>query len=118
MSAVVQTVVAYQDAWTSRNYDKARQFVADDVVFRSSGGQYITGIDAFFAMLSAFGERIKPTWENVAILEDVHGVLVIYKLFTAAGSPAFCADYFVVRDAKIQSDTLVFDPVPFARPPQ
>ncbi|PZR67440.1 MAG: hypothetical protein DLM66_11275 [Candidatus Dormiibacter spiritus] len=64
-------------------------------------------------MLTAFAERVQPRWEKVAALEDAHGVLILYKLFTSDGAPSLCADYFTVDDAKIQSETLVFDPEPF-----
>ena len=113
-----ESVLAYQDAWIRRDFDAARRYVAEDVVFRSSAGQHITGADTFFAMLSAFAQRIEPRWEQVAVLEDDRGVEMIYRLCTAAGTPAFCADYFVVKDGKIQAETLVFDPQPFVRPPQ
>jgi len=116
MSSAQEIVIAYQDAWTGRDFDKAAGLVADDVVFMSSGGQHITGHADFMAMLSAFAMRIQPRWEQAAVLEDADGVLVLYRLFTAAGEPAFCADYFVVRDGKIARDTLVFDREPFFRP--
>jgi limonene-1,2-epoxide hydrolase len=115
-SVAVDIVVAYQDAWTSRDFDAARRHLAGDVVFRSSGGQQIRGIDDFIAMLSAFAQRIQPRWENVAAIEDDGGVLILYRLFTADGNPAFCADYFSVSKGRITSDTLAFDPGPFVRP--
>ncbi len=115
-AGAVDIVVAYQDAWTARDFDRARHLVADDVVFVSSGGQRITGIDDFMTMLSAFAQRIEPRWEKVAAVQDERGVLILYRLFTAGGDPAFCADYFTVGDGKITSDTLAFDPEPFFRP--
>lgn len=114
--SAAEIAIAYQDAWTRRDFEKAAWYVADDVVFRSSGKQHITGVNDFMAMLSAFAMRIEPRWEQVAVLPDDNGVLILYRLFTAHGEPAFCADYFVVRDGKIKSDTLVFDPEPFLRP--
>lgn len=115
-TSAVEVVLAYQDAWTRRDFDAARRYVADDVVFRSSAGQHIVMVDPFFTMLSAFAQRIEPRWEKVAVLPDELGVLILYRLFTLAAAPAFCSDYFVVRDGKIVSDTLVFDPEPFTRP--
>ena len=116
MSRAIDVVIAYQDAWVGRDFDRARTFIADDVVFVSSAGQHITGHADFMAMLSAFAMRIQPRWEQAAVLEDAGGVLILYRLFTQSGEPAFCADYFVVRSGKIQSDTLVFDREPFTRP--
>lgn len=111
-----EIVIAYQDAWVGRDFEKAASLVADDVVFLSSAGQDIKGAKGFFAMLSAFASRIEPRWEKVAVLEDAGGVLILYRLFTGTGAPAFCADYFVVEGSRIKSDTLVFDPEPFFRP--
>jgi len=111
--SALEIVSAYQDAWTGKDFAAAERYLAPDVVFHSSGQQHLATIGDFLTMLTTFAERIQPRWDKVAALEDAHGVLILYKLFTTDGAPALCADYFTVRDSKIQSETLVFDPEPF-----
>ncbi len=111
--SALEIVSAYQDAWTARDFATAGRYLAQDVVFSSSGQQRLTTIGDVLTMLAAFAERIQPRWEKVAALEEAGGVLILYKLFTGDGAPALCADYFTVRDNKIQSEALVFDPEPF-----
>jgi ketosteroid isomerase-like protein len=113
-SPALDIVCAYQDAWTSGNLAAAARYVADDIVFRSPQ-QHLTSAHEFMAMLGAFAGRVERRWELVAATPDPDGVLILYKLFLG-GAPALCADHFTVRDGRIQSETLVFDPQPFAAP--
>ncbi len=113
----LDVVAAYQDAWVKRDFARARQFLAGDVTFRSPG-QHLSGVDEFMAMISAFAQRIEPRWELIAATEEEDGVLLLYNLFTSTGISATCADWFTVREGRIQSETLTFDPKPFAAAPQ
>lgn len=110
-STAAEIVTAYQDAWTKRDFEMAGRYVAEDIVFHSPQ-QHITGTRDFLSMLSAFAERIDHRWERLEATTDGDGVLILYNLFLD-GVPAVCADYFTVRDGKIRSETLVFDPKPF-----
>jgi len=114
--SALEIVSAYQDAWTHKDFDTAARYLAEDIVFHSSG-QHLTRIGEFLTMLTAFAERIQPRWEKVAATEEAHSVLVLYKLFTRDGAAALCADYFIIHHGKIQSETLVFDPKPFSARP-
>jgi ketosteroid isomerase-like protein len=108
-------VCAYQDAWTRRDFEAAAVHLADDVVFHSPQ-QHITTLTDFIAMLTVFSERIVPRWELIAAATEGDNVLILYNLFTLDGGAATCADHFVVRSGRIQSEILVFDPKPFAAP--
>lgn len=116
-NSALSLVRAYQGAWTSKDFETAARHIADDVVFHSPQ-QHLSGATAFMAMLSAFAERIAPRWEEVAATEAGDEVVILYHLFTLTGSPATCADHFTVRDGRIRSETLVFDPKPFLATPQ
>jgi len=111
-NSVLAVVSASQDAWTSRDMKTAANYVAEDIVF-CSPRQTLTGAQDFISMLTAFSGKISPRWEMIASTTDSDGVLILYKLFTLRGTPAICADYFDVKDGKIQRETLVFDPEPF-----
>jgi SnoaL-like domain len=112
--SALEIVSAYQDAWTSKDFDTAAGFLADDVEFHSPQ-QDITSVANFISMLTAFAERIAPRWELVAATRggDDNSVLILYSLFTLDGTAAICADHFTLASGKIQSETLVFDPKPF-----
>jgi ketosteroid isomerase-like protein len=115
--SALEIVSAYQDAWTSKDFDTAKGFLADDIVFHSPQ-QHIESVTEFISMLITFAERIEPRWEMVAASSEGDNVLILYELFTLSGDGAVCADHFTIRSGKIQSETLVFDPKPFlaARP--
>jgi ketosteroid isomerase-like protein len=104
---------AYQEAWTSKDFETARRYLADDLVFHSPQ-QDLSGLGDFLLMLRGFAERIEPRWEKIAATAQGDGVLILYNLFTLDGAAGTCADYFTIRNGKIESETLTFDPRPFA----
>ncbi|HZT97192.1 MAG TPA: nuclear transport factor 2 family protein [Chloroflexota bacterium] len=106
-------VSAYQDAWTAGSYEAAAEYLAAGAVFHSPG-QHLAGVEAITTMLRAFGSRIGRGWELIAWSVDGEQILIIYNLFMPDGSPALCADYFTVRQGKIQYELLTFDAKPFA----
>ena len=112
-SPALRVVLAYQNAWTSRDFETAARYVAEDVVF-DSPQRHLTTQTELLSMLTVFSERIAPRWEMIAATTAADNVLILYNLFTLNGVPATCADYFVVEGDKIASETLVFDPQPFA----
>ncbi len=112
-TSALDIVSAYQDAWTSRDFDTAARYVADDIVFRSPQ-QHITGAREFLSMLRGFAARVAPRWEQVSAASSEESVLLLYNLFSDAGDALPCADYFTLRDGRIATETLVFDPRPFA----
>jgi ketosteroid isomerase-like protein len=111
-ASALDIVTSYQDAWTTRDFDAAAGFLAEDFHFRSPQ-QHLTSAKDAITMLTSFVERIAATWEQIAVTTEGDNVLILYNLFMPDGTPATCADYFTVRDEQIQSETLVFDPVPF-----
>ena len=110
--SALEIVSAYQDAWTSKDFETAAGYLAEDVVFRSPQ-QHLATVNDFIAMLTAFAARIAPRWELLSATTDGGNVLILYHLFTMQGDAAACADFFTVDSGKIQSETLVFDPEPF-----
>jgi ketosteroid isomerase-like protein len=111
--SVLNIVSRYQDAWTRRDFDAARQLVAGDIVFRSPQ-QHIVGVEDFFTMLRAFAPRVAQRWQLVSATQTDDEALVLYHLFSDNGDALACADHFRVRDGRIVSEMLVFDADAFA----
>ncbi|HMK93339.1 MAG TPA: nuclear transport factor 2 family protein [Thermoleophilia bacterium] len=113
MSSPLDIVKAYQDAWIGGDFERSRHYLSPAISFRSPQHD-LTGISDFLAMLTTFGQRIEQRWELVSAVAEDGDVFILYRLFTARGEPALCADHFTVDDGRITSETLVFDPEPFA----
>ena len=108
----LEVVIDYQDAWTRRDFDAAALFIADDIVF-DTPRQHLTTAAQFLPMIAAFAQRVEPRWELISATPGADSVLLLYRLFTTNGEPAICADFFTVRDGKIATEQLTFDPAPF-----
>lgn len=108
----MEIVTAYQDAWTSRDFETAARYIADDVVFHSPL-QHLTGAEQFLPMIAAFAQRVEPRWELVSATPNDDSILLLYRLFTTTGKMAVCADVFTLKRGRINSEILGFDPEPF-----
>ncbi len=72
--SAIEIVSAYQDAWTHKDFDTAARYLAEDIVFHSSG-QHLTRIGEFLTMLTAFAERIQPRWKRSPPLKKLTAYL-------------------------------------------
>jgi hypothetical protein len=57
----------------------------------------------------AFAQIIRPGWRKIAAFGDDQGALLICDLFLVSGAALHIADYYTVKDGKLQTETLVFD---------
>ncbi len=108
----LEIVKAYQDAWIGRDFETAARYIADDVTFHSPL-QHLTTAEQFLPMIAAFAQRVEPRWELVSATPNAETVLLLYRLFTTTGNVAVCADFFTLREGRITSEILGFDPAPF-----
>jgi SnoaL-like protein len=105
----LDVVLAYQDAWTSKEFEKAADLLAEYFVFESPTAGY-TSAKEFMPFLARFGDRIGPGWQPIAVFGNATEALLMYQLFAPSGlALPLTADYFTVRDGKIVSEKLVFD---------
>ena len=110
---VLDTVTAYQDAWTSGDLDAASAYLAPDFAFEGPGATFASAAD-FLPYLARFGSRIGRGWRQVAAFGDGDEALVMYELRGPAGQALpLTVDHFVVREGKIVAETLVFDTAAF-----
>jgi hypothetical protein len=112
-TTALDVVLAYQNAWTGKDFDTAARYLADDFVHTSPNASY-TSARAWLPALARFGGRIGPGWRPVATFGDETEALLMYELFAVSGAALpLTVDHFTVRDGKIISETLVFDTASF-----
>lgn len=113
MTAALETVLAYYEAWTSQNFDKAMLYIADDIVCQSPAGP-IHGAAAF----RAFMEPFSTTVTNSTLLSsfgDDTTALLMYDTVTAPVPHAPGAELHTVANGRITHLHLIFDRLPFAK---
>lgn len=108
MSAAVREVVdGYTQAWTSKDYDAVRKFLADDLDFQGSLEQH-TSAEGFMGGLKMFAEKM---YKDHTILEAIYSddrAFLLYDCTLANGSLR-CSEYFHLEDGKIKKIRLTFD---------
>ena len=107
-SSALAVATAFLDAWTAGNFEQARSRLADDFVFDGPVAHYRSA-EEFLAGSKGFVEQIKPGWAKVCAFGDDREALLLYDLRLRTGQPMRIADYHVVRDGRIQAETILFD---------
>jgi ketosteroid isomerase-like protein len=103
-----EVVRGYYDAWTGRDLDRARAYLADDLDFQGTLRRF-SGADHFIPALGQFLEIL----EEVRLLKQVYegeDAMMLYDCVTGPAGTIRTAEAFTVRDGKIQEIKLVFDP--------
>jgi SnoaL-like domain len=107
MSAA-SAVTTYHEAWTHRDMDTARSYLADDLDFQGPIDTF-SSADDFIATLTGFAQMLT----RVDLLHEFYAddsAALLYDCVT--NSPAGTirtAEFFGLRDGKIASIRLVFD---------
>jgi len=104
----LDVVLAYQEAWTSGDLETAAGCLAGDVVWIGPTAR-LDGPGDFMRGLGRFADTLAPGWRKIAAMADGDGVLLMFEVDTASGTPIRAADYFTVSRGRIQTDTMVFD---------
>jgi ketosteroid isomerase-like protein len=110
-SPALATVLAYFEAWTSHDADKAMAYIADDIICDAPAGR-LEGIAAFRAFLEPF-TRILTGSELIAAYGDTDHAVIVYDTRTVPVPSAPGAEYVTVKDGKIIYDRFIFDRAPF-----
>ena len=108
------TALAYHQAWTSQNLDRAMTYIADDITCDAPGGR-ISGAQPYRDFLGGFMTQLTGVKTVAAFGDDTIAVLFYYP-HTAPVSEAPTAECFTVAGGKITRSVLVFDRPSFAPP--
>jgi hypothetical protein len=110
-SPALRTALAYHQAWTSHDLDKAMSYIADDIVCDAPAGR-LEGAEAYRGFMGPF-VQILTSATMIAAFGDDKTALVMYDTETVPVSSAPAAEYVTVNDGKITYSRFVFDRAPF-----
>ena len=110
-SPALRTALAYYQAWTSHNLDKAMSYIADDIVCDAPAGR-LEGAGAYRGFLGPFVQIVTGATMIAAFGND-QTALVMYDTQTVPVKDAPGAECVTVTDGKITNSRLVFDQAPF-----
>ena len=110
-SPALDTALAYHQAWTSHDLDKAMTYIADDIVCDAPAGRLV-GATAYREFMGPFVQIL--TGSNlIAAFGDHETALVMYDTETKPVKSAPGAECLTVKDGKITYSLFVFDRAPF-----
>ena len=110
-SAALSTALAYYQAWTGKDLDRAMRYVAEDVVCENPTGR-IEGLEAFRQFMSPFAQMLTGS-DLLGAYGDADTAVLVYNPHTTLVADAPSAERFTVRDGRIVHDLLIFDRTPF-----
>ena len=115
-SPALRTALAYYQAWTDHDLDKAMSYVADNIVCDAPAGR-LEGAAAYRAFMGPFVQILRSS-KLIAAFGDEQTALVMYDTETVPVPSAPGAEWVTVTDGKITYSRFIFDRAPFdaARP--
>lgn len=110
-SAAVRVALAYFEAWSGHDLDKAMSYIAADIVCDAPPGRLV-GADAYRAFLGPFLEILTDT-RILAAYGDDRTAVVVYDTATVPVASAPAAELVTVEDGRIIESRFIFDSLPF-----
>jgi ketosteroid isomerase-like protein len=107
----LEVALAYYDAWTSKDLERAMGYVADDIVCDAPAGR-IEGAEAYRSFMGPF-VQILHSARMIAAFGDDESALVMYDTETVPVASAPGAECVTVRNGRIVRSRFVFDRAPF-----
>jgi hypothetical protein len=111
VSAALDVALAYYEAWTSKDFDRAMTFIADDIVCDAPAGR-IEGSAAYGGFMGPFVEILEHA-ELIAAFGDEQTAVVMYDTKTIPVASAPGAECLTVENGKITHSRFIFDRAPF-----
>jgi hypothetical protein len=110
-SPALDVALAYHQAWTSHDLDKAMTYIADEIVCDAPAGR-LEGAAAYREFMRPFVQILRGS-KLVAAFGDHETALVMYDTQTMPVKSAPGAECVTVKDGKIAYSLFVFDRAPF-----
>ena len=110
-SPALRTALAYYQAWTGHDLDKAMSYIADDIICDAPAGR-LEGAEAYRGFMGPF-VQILTSSTLIAAFGDDTTALVMYDTETIPVTSAPAAECVTVTDGKITYSRFVFDRAPF-----
>lgn len=112
MSGAAHVAEDFFDAWTSKDFERARSLVHDDLSFEGPIDRF-SDADSYLASLQQLGQIVTGV-EKQKVFVDGDDMCVIYDLKTAPVPSSRTCEWYRLRDGRIASVSVVFDARPFA----
>ena len=110
-SPALRIALAYYQAWTSHDLDKAMSYIADDIVCDAPAGR-LQGAEAYRGFMGPFVQILTGS-KLIAAYGDDKTALIMYDSETVPVKSAPGAECVTVSDGKITHSRFVFDRAPF-----
>jgi ketosteroid isomerase-like protein len=110
-SPALRIALAYHEAWTGRDLDRAMSYIAEDVVCDAPAGR-IEGAAAYRAFMAPFVGLLRGA-TLIAAFGDQETALIMYDTATVPVPSAPGAECVTVRDGRITYSRFLFDRAPF-----
>ena len=110
-SPALRTALAYFQAWTGHDLDKAMSYIADDIICDAPAGR-LEGADAYRGFMGPFVQLLTGA-TMIAAFGDDQTALVMYDTQTVPVKSAPGAECVMVKDGKITYSRFIFDRAPF-----
>jgi len=110
-SPALRTALAYFQAWTGHDLDKAMSYIADDIICDAPAGR-LEGADAYRGFMGPFVQLLTGA-TMIAAFGDDQTALVMYDTQTMPVKSAPGAECVTVKDGKITYSRFIFDRAPF-----
>ena len=110
-SPALRTALAYYQAWTSHDLDKAMSYIAGEIVCDAPAGR-LEGAETYRGFMGPF-VQILTSATMIAAFGDDQTALVMYDTQTMPVKSAPGAECVTVRDGKITYSRFLFDRAPF-----
>jgi ketosteroid isomerase-like protein len=110
-SPALRTALAYFQAWTGHDLDKAMSYIADDIICDAPAGR-LEGADAYRGFMGPFVQLLTGA-TMIAAFGDEQTALVMYDTQTMPVKSAPGAECVTVKDGKITYSRFICDRAPF-----
>ena len=110
-SPALRTALAYYQAWTSHDLDKAMSYIPDDIVCDTPAGR-LEGAEAYRGFIGPFVQIITGA-KIIAAFGDDETALVMYDTETVPVKSAPGAECVTVKNGKITYSRFDFDRAAF-----
>ena len=110
-SPALRVALAYHEAWTGKDLDRAMEYIAEDIVCDAPAGR-IEGAEAYREFMAPFVQMLVSA-EMLGAFGDEEKAVVMYDTETALVKSGPGAECVTVRAGRIIYSRFVFDRVPF-----
>jgi hypothetical protein len=108
VSEAIDVARAFQAAWLAGDFEKARGYLADDIVLDSPFGRE-TSPEAIIGQYAGFSQAVSGPAREIAAFGEGERAMILSEIPTSTFGTQVSAALYVVRAGKIAAETLVYD---------